>query len=71
MSIDSWQIDAEQKVRELRTLVDEGHITEGEFEELVQDVIDLKNIGEDLSLEDNKIRAQKALDAIKVIAGIL
>lgn len=71
MNIDSWQQDAEQKVRELTTLLDEGHISKGEYLELVQDVIDLKEITEDLSLEDNKIKAQKALDAIKVIAGLL
>lgn len=71
MSIDSWQIDAEQKVRELKTLLDEGHITEGEFEELVQDVVDINQIGEDLALEDNKIKAQKAVDAIMAIAGLL
>jgi len=71
MNVDSWQIDAEQKVRELKTLLDEGHITQGEYEELVQDVIDLNNISENLDLEDNKIKAQKAVDAIMAIAGLL
>lgn len=71
MSIESWQELAEQQVRELKTLLDEGHISEGEFEELVQDIVDLNNIKEDLDLEDNKIKAQKAIDAIMVIAGLL
>lgn len=71
MNLDSWQADAEQKVRELKTLLDEGHISEGEYEELVQDVVDLNAISENLDLEDNKIKAQKAVDAIMVIAGLL
>lgn len=71
MNVDSWQKDAEQKVRELKNLLDEGHITQGEYEELVQDVVDLNNISEDLALEDNKIKAQKALDAVMAIAGLL
>lgn len=71
MNIDSWQVEAEQKVRELKTLLEEGHISEGEFEELVQDILDLNAISEDLELEDNKIKAQKAVDAIIAIAGMI
>lgn len=71
MSVESWQEEAEQQVRELKTLLDEGHITQGEFEELVQDIADVNKIGEDLSLEDNKIKAQKAIDAIMAVAGLL
>lgn len=71
MSVESWQEEAEQQVRELKTLLDEGHITQNEFEELVQDIADVNNISEDLSLEDNKIKAQKALDAVMAIAGLL
>lgn len=71
MSVESWQESAEQQVRELKTLLDDGHITQGEFEELVQDIADVNKIGEDLSLEDNKIKAQKALDAVMAIAGLL
>lgn len=71
MSVESWQEEAEQQVRELKTLLDEGHITQDEFEELVQDIADVNKIGEDLSLEDNKIKAQKAIDAIMAVAGLL
>lgn len=71
MSIESWQEEAEQQVRELKTLLDEGHISQGEFEELVQDIVDVNKINEDLDLEDNKIKAQKAVDALMVIAGLV
>ena len=71
MSIEIWQQGKEQEVRELKELLNNGHITAGEFEELVEDIIDMQKINEDLSLEDNKIKAQKAIDAIKVIAGLL
>jgi len=71
MEIGAWEASAEQQVRELKELLDNGNISQGEYEELVEDILDLQGISDDLGLEENKIRAQKAIDALKVIAGLL
>lgn len=71
MNLDNWQIEKEQEVQELKDLVEAGEITQGEFEELVEDLLDLAGISENLELEDNKIKAQKSIDAIRVVAGLL
>jgi polyhydroxyalkanoate synthesis regulator phasin len=71
MNIKEWQTTQEQCVKEYQELVATGHLTEGEFIELVEDLVDVKRISDDLSLEDNKIKAQKAIDAIKLIAGLI
>lgn len=71
MNIETWQIEQEQHVNEYKELLGTGHLTESEFIELVQDLVDMKHITADLSLEDNKIKAQKAVDAIKLLAGLI
>lgn len=71
MEIGAWEASAEQQVRELKELLDNGNISQGEYEELVEDILDMQGISDDLGLEENKIRAQKAIDALKVIAGLL
>ena len=71
MEIGAWEASAEQQVRELKELLDNGNLSQGEYEELVEDILDMQGISDDLSLEENKIRAQKAIDALKVVAGLL
>lgn len=71
MEIGAWEASAEQQVRELKELLDNGNISQGEYEELIEDILDMQGISDDLGLEENKIRAQKAIDALKVIAGLL
>lgn len=69
--IEAWQAEMECKVEEYRNLRDAGGITEEEYQELVQDFFDVAGITNDLALEDSKIKVQKALDAIKAVAGLL
>lgn len=71
MNMREWQATQEQRVKEYQELVASGHLTESEFIELVEDLVDIKRISDDLSLEDNKIKAQKAVDAIKLLAGLI
>jgi len=71
MNIEEWQLKYEQLVLEYKELLKTGELTEQEFVELVEDLVDVKEINEDLNLEDNKIKAQKAIDAIRAVAGLI
>lgn len=63
--------DLEIRAQELRSLLDDGDLTQSEFEELIEDLIDESKIQEDLSLEDNKIKLEKAIDTVRIIAGLI
>ena len=71
MNVEQWQTSKEKEVRELKELLDSGMLSQAEYEELVEDIIDIAKIQEDLATEDLKNKAVKAIDAIKVVAGLL
>ena len=71
MSIDTWKAEAEQRAKEYKSLLDDGDLKQDEFKELIEDLIDESKINADLELEENKILVQKAVDGIKVIAGLI
>ena len=71
MNVEQWQSSKEKEVRELKNLWESGGISESEYKELVEDIIDIAKIQEDLATEDLKNKAVKAIDAIKVVAGLL
>jgi hypothetical protein len=71
MSLEAFEKDALLQVEQLKSLKESGDISEDEFKELVEDVVDISKIQEDLELEDNKIKAQKIIDGIKVVAGLI
>mgnify|MGYP003673567984 FL=1 len=63
--------DLEIVARSLKSLLDDGELTESEFDELIQDLIDVTKIEEDIDLEDNKIKLETAVNAVKAIANII
>jgi len=63
--------DLEIRAQEYKSLLDDGDLTKEEFYELIEDLIDITKIEEDLNLENNKIRLEKAVDAVKIIAGLV
>mgnify|MGYP006091446701 CR=1 FL=1 len=63
--------DLEIVARSLKSLLDDEELTQGEFDELIQDLIDVTKIEEDIDLEDNKIKLEKAVNAVKAIANII
>ena len=71
MNVEQWQTSKEKEVRELKNLWESGGISESEYKELVEDIIDIAKIQQDLDTEDLKNKAVKAIDAIKVVAGLL
>jgi polyhydroxyalkanoate synthesis regulator phasin len=71
VNLETWQEIQEAKVRELKELYDAGDLSESEYTELVEDLLDLQKISDGLDLEENKIRAQKAIEAIRMVAGLI
>jgi len=71
VNLETWQEIQEAKVRELKELYDAGNLSESEYTELVEDLLDLQKISDGLDLEENKIRAQKAIEAIRMVAGLI
>jgi uncharacterized protein YgfB (UPF0149 family) len=71
MSLENFEKDALKQIEQLTSLKESGDISVEEFKELVEDIADISKIESDLSLEDNKIKAEKIIDAIKAVAGLL
>ena len=63
--------DLEIRAQEYKSLLDDGDLTKEEFDELIEDLIDITKIEEDINYENNKIRLEKAVDAVKIIAGLV
>jgi hypothetical protein len=63
--------DIEVRAQEYKSLLDDGDLTQSEFDELIEDLLDETLIEEDINFENNKIRLEKAIDAVKIIAGLI
>lgn len=63
--------EVEKKVKELTDLWDNGHLKETEYRELINDITDLTKINDKLELEEDKIVAEKTIQALRQIAGVL
>lgn len=58
-------------IAEYKELVAKQELSESEYHELVQDLMNLDNIEKQLNEEDNKITAQKVVDAVKALASLV
>lgn len=56
------------QVRELNELLDNGMLSQAEYEELVQDILDVDKIIGDIQTEEMKIVGAKVIDAVSKIA---
>jgi hypothetical protein len=63
--------DIEVRAQEYKSLLDDGDLTQSEFDELIEDLLDETLIEDDINFENNKIRLEKAIDAVKIIAGLI
>ena len=61
----------EVRAQEYKSLLDDGDLTQSEFDELIEDLLDEALIEEDINFENNKIRLEKAVNAVKIIAGLV
>ena len=58
-------------IAEYKELVAKQELSESEYNELVEDLMNLDNIEKQLNEEDNKITAQKVVDAVKALASLV
>lgn len=70
MSNDLKQI-YEQKVFELKSQLENNLISQSEYDELLQDLMDVKKIEKRLATEKVKITAAQVLEVIKAAAKVL
>jgi len=60
-----------QQIRELNELLDGGMISQAEYEELVQDVLDVEQIIGDIQTEEMKIIAAKVVDVVSKLVKVI
>lgn len=60
-----------QQIRELNELLDGGMISQAEYEELAQDVLDVEQIIGDIQTEEMKIIAAKVVDAVSKLVKVI
>lgn len=65
------ELERTDQIEQLKHLRDNGNLSESEYIELVEDIIDIENIQADIKDEQQKILAQKLVDNLKVVAGLL
>jgi hypothetical protein len=65
------EMEKAEHITQLKQLRDSGNISESEYIELVEDILDLEKIQADITYEKQKIQAQKLIDNLKVVAGLL
>lgn len=54
-----------------RALLEQGALTQEEYTELVEDLIDLKRLRSNLETEEDKILAEKVINGLISLSGIL
>ena len=58
-------------ITEYKQLLENKELTESEYNDLIQDMLDITNIEKQLNEEDHKITAQKVVDAVKALASLV
>ena len=69
--LSDWHENAKNEIRQLQELLNAGGITIAEYEELVEDILDLEKISNLLVLEEYKIQAQKILEGLSALARLV
>tara|TARA_B100001964_G_scaffold232179_1_gene287677 strand:+ start:253 stop:471 length:219 start_codon:yes stop_codon:yes gene_type:complete len=63
--------DLKTKVVELKSLVEAGELSEDEYNELVEDIIDSANISAKIGTEADAIMVGRVIDAVKLVASLV
>lgn len=71
MDLQALEKEKQEKVNELKALYESSEISYDEYEELVNDLLDLDRISGMLDTEEKKIFIEKAFLAIKMGAGLI
>jgi len=71
MTLDEWQKDAREEIIEIRKLLDDGMLSLSEYDELVNDILDLEKLDSLADFEGKKILAQKIIEGLSAFARIV
>lgn len=68
---DQIVVDIAQKLKSLRDVKDSGELTDEQFEELVEDLLEVEEVRKMSDTLDRKIMILQAFNALKTIVGVL
>jgi hypothetical protein len=63
--------EAAQRAVQLKQRLDAGSITQDEYDELAQDIVNIESIKDSMDSVERQIKFQQALDIIKMFLGLL
>jgi hypothetical protein len=71
MDLHRWHEEKTHAVQELLLELNNGELARDEYEELVQDVLDVEHIYGKLQTEEDRIVIAQMVEGLKVLAGLL
>ena len=71
MDLHRWHEEKTHAVQELMLELNNGELARDEYEELVQDVLDVEHIYGKLQTEEDRIVIAQMVEGLKVLAGLL
>lgn len=71
MDLHRWHEEKTHAVQELLLELNNGELARDEYEELVQDVLDVEHIYGKLQTEEDRIVIAQMVEGLKVLTGLL
>lgn len=71
MDLHRWHEEKTHAVQELMLELNNCELARDEYEELVQDILDVEHIYGKLQTEEDRIVIAKMVEGLKVLAGLL
>jgi hypothetical protein len=71
MDLHRWHEEKTHAVQELLLELNNGELARDEYEELVQDILDVEHIYGKLQTEEDRIVIAQMVEGLKVLAGLL
>ena len=71
MDLHRWHEEKTHAVQELMLELNNGELARDEYEELVQDVLDVEHIYGKLQTEEDRIVIAQMVEGLKVLTGLL
>ena len=71
MDLHRWNEEKTHAVQELLLELNNGELARDEYEELVQDVLDVEHVYGKLQTEEDRIVIAQMVEGLKVLTGLL
>ena len=71
MDLHRWHEEKTHAVQELLLELNNGELARDEYEELVQDILDVEHIYGKLQTEEDRIVIAQMVEGLKVLTGLL